>query len=368
MSEERELGRNLAERTLQLVNIRSVSRDETILLEHVEGLLRPLRSFTLDVIPGQGLLALPARLGRRPLVVLAGHVDTVPEQANLPGQREGDSIVGLGASDMKGGLAVMLELARRLEGEPAEQAVDLGLLFFAREELPIVESAVPAIFAGCPRLRQAALIVMMEPTDGTLQIGCLGNLNARIVFEGKSAHSARPWHGDNALHKAIRALRPLTERLPKDVTIGQLTYREVLSLTQIQGGVAQNVIPDRVVCQVNYRYAPNRAPAEAEAELRALTPYEGRLEIAGNAPPARAAVDNPLVERLRLAGQLAVEPKQAWTPVAEFSAEGLDAVNFGPGATRFAHRRDERVEVRAMVESFQVLRRFALAGAAVKAR
>jgi len=147
------------------------------------------------------------------------------------------------------------------------------------------------------------------------------------------------------------------------VTIGELTYTEVLSLTQIQGGIAQNVIPDRVTCHLNYRYAPNRAPAEAEARLRSLVPENAGLRLIGNAPPARAALDNPLLNGLRRLGDLAVEAKQAWTPVAEFSAEGLDAVNFGPGLSRCAHQRDEHVRIPDVVRAFELLRRFALFGA-----
>jgi succinyl-diaminopimelate desuccinylase len=64
------------------------------------------------------------------------------------------------------------------------------------------------------------------------------------------------------------------------------------------------------------------------------------------------------VQRLRAAGDLAVEPKQAWTNVADFTSRGIDAVNFGPGATRFAHRRDEQVEIVALERAFTALWRF----------
>jgi succinyl-diaminopimelate desuccinylase len=241
--------------------------------------------------------------------------------------------------------------------------VDLGFLFFAREELPISESALPSLFRRCSQLRDAALAIVMEPTDNTLQIGCLGNLNAELTFHGQSAHSARPWQGENALHKAIGGLQALASVEPNPVDIGGLTYTEVLSLTKIAGGIAQNVIPDRVTCHVNYRYAPNRTPAEAEQRLLALKPESAELTVVGNSPPARAAVDNPLVGALRRLGDLPVEPKQAWTPVAEFSAEGLDAINFGPGMSRYAHQRDEQVRVADIVRAFELLQRFACEGA-----
>jgi succinyl-diaminopimelate desuccinylase len=359
MSEPRD---RLAERTLELVNIPSVSRQEQRLHEHVARAAADLRSFRLVNEPDHGLLIEPAERSDKPLLLLAGHLDTVPEQGNLPGRIDGDTLHGLGASDMKSALAVMLELAEWLDREQPSTAFDLAFLFFGREELPISESAVPHLFRRCPQMRQAALVLVMEPTDTTLQIGCLGNLNAELVFEGKSAHSARPWHGDNALHKAIAGLQALASQPARPVAIGQLTYTEVLSLTQIHGGIAQNVIPDRVTCHVNFRYAPNRSPQEAEVELQRLAPPGAQLKVVGNAPPARAAVDNPLIDALRKLGDLPVEPKQAWTPVAEFSAEGLDAINFGPGASRFAHQQDEQVHLPDVVRTFELLRRFAVEG------
>ena len=358
-----ELSARLASRTLELVGIPSVSRAEAALHEHVRQTASQLGSFRCQDVPGHGLLIEPKERSRKPFVVLAGHLDTVPEQANLPGRLDGDTLHGLGASDMKGALAVMLELAEWLDREQPRAGIDLGCLFFAREELPISESAVPAMFAACPQLRDAELVVVMEPTDNALQIGCLGNLNAELVFHGKSAHSARPWQGDNAIHKAIARLQRLAANQPLPVDIGGLTYTEVLSLTKIEGGIAGNVIPDRVTCHLNYRYAPNRTPQEAEAELRAHTPDDVELRIIANAPPARAAVGNPLLDRLQKLGDLKREPKQAWTPVAEFSAEGLDAINFGPGMSRYAHQRDEQVRIPDLVHSFELLRSFVLEGA-----
>jgi len=350
----------LAQRTLELVNIPSVSREEAALHRHVLEAAQRLRAFRTADVPGQGLLVEPGERSGKPLLLLAGHLDTVPQQGNLPGRIEGDVLHGLGASDMKCALAVMLELLEWLDGERPEPGLDVAGLFFAREELPIVESAVPHLFAACPQMREAALVLVMEPTDNALHIGCLGNLNAELTFAGRSAHSARPWQGENALHKAIQGLQGLAGGELNPVQIGELTYTEVMSLTQIEGGKALNVIPDRVRCHLNFRYAPNRTPDEAETLLRRRVPDTAELRVIGNAPPARAAVDNPLIDALRRLGDLPVEPKQAWTPVAEFSAEGLDAVNFGPGGSRFAHQRDEQVHIPDVVRCFELLRRFIL--------
>ncbi len=265
-------------------------------------------------------------------------------------------MIGLGASDMKGGVAVMLELADwALTGE---LELDLGFLFFTREELPADESPVPEFLATCPEALEAELVIVLEPTDNELHLGCVGNLSAELTFRGISAHSARPWTGENAIHKAAAALAPLAELEPLDVEVDGLVFREVVSAVAIEGGIADNVVPDRCVARLNYRYAPGRSREQAEARVRELA-GDGEVEILGNSPPAHVVLDRPLVTRLREAGGLAVRPKQAWTPVAQFAEAGLDAVNLGPGATRYAHRADEQVETGELVRTFEALRLFA---------
>jgi succinyl-diaminopimelate desuccinylase len=259
---------------------------------------------------------------------------------------------------MKGGLAVMLELAAWIDEARPRLTFDVGLLFFTREELPLAESPLPAVFDACSELREAALAIVLEPTDNTIQAGCLGNLNATLTFRGRSAHSARPWLGVNAIAAAVEALLPVTRIPPEPVDVEGLSFIEVLSVTRVEGGVADNVIPDRVTCRLNYRFAPNRTTAEAQARLVELVGGVAELQITSASPPGRVALSSPLVQRLRDAGGFTVEPKQAWTPVAQFSEEGVDAVNLGPGATRYAHTRDERVSILELARTFEALQRF----------
>ena len=249
----------------------------------------------------------------------------------------------------------MLELARALDDADVEPEVDLALLAFGKEELPAEHSPLPALFDASRLVHDAGLAILLEPTDNTIQAGCLGNLNARIVFHGVSGHSARPWLAENAIEKALEGLRPFAEIEPRPVEIGGLTFTEVGSITQIQGGIATNVIPDRAEAVVNFRYAPDRSPSSADAYLRSLVPAGATYEPMGDSPPARVVTDSPLVQRLRAAGELALEPKQAWTNVADFTSRGIDAVNFGPGATRYAHSRDEQVEIAALERAFESL-------------
>jgi succinyl-diaminopimelate desuccinylase len=338
----------LAARTLQLVDVPSESRRE----DDLAALVRETMPLELRYDHDLTLLFGPPRTGR-PLVVLAGHLDTVPPNGNLPGRIENGAVHGLGASDMKGGLAVMVELARWVAAEDA-LAFDPAFLFFAREEISVEHSPLPALF-DTGLIAEAALVLVLEPTDNELQVGCVGNVNARLRFEGRSAHTARPWLGVNAIDLAVEGLQRVAGLPPHDVEIEGLLFREVLSLTRIQGGLADNVVPDLVEATLNFRYGPHRTRDEAETRLRELA---GDVEITSHSPAAPVAVRNPLVQRLRDIGGFEITPKQAWTPVAQFAERGLDAVNFGPGATRYAHTRDEQIEIGALERSFGALRSF----------
>jgi succinyl-diaminopimelate desuccinylase len=330
---------DLAARTLQLVDVLSESRREGAAVE----LVRRLLPGELLYDDGEVLLAGDPAAP----VLLAGHLDTVPAQDNVPGRIEDGAVHGLGASDMKGGVAVMLELARA--GLPARY------VFFTREEVAVDESPLPAVFASGV-LAGAGLAVVLEPTDAILHAGCLGNLQARVEFHGESAHSARPWTGSNAIHALAAGLAPLAELEPLEVELDGLVYREVLSAVRVEGGIAQNVVPAHAEAELNFRFAPGRSRDEAERRLRELVP-DGELHVLHNSPSAPPALDNPLVARLReLVPEVA--PKQAWTPVAQFAEQGIDGINYGPGATAYAHRQDEQIPIANLDAVYETLARF----------
>jgi succinyl-diaminopimelate desuccinylase len=249
---------------------------------------------------------------------------------------------------MKGGIAVMIELARA--------AVPARYLFFTREEIAVDESPLPALFAS-GLLADTELAVVLEPTDNELHAGCLGNILARVTYHGESAHSARPWTGVNAIHELVRGLEPVVGLEPLDVERDGLVFREVLSAVRVEGGIAQNVVPDRATVDLNFRYAPGRSRDEAEQRLRSLLPH-GELEILSNSPSGPPALTNSRARALIETGSLDVRPKQAWTPVAQFAEAGIDAVNFGPGATAYAHKRDEQVPVANLVRCYATLAGF----------
>jgi succinyl-diaminopimelate desuccinylase len=350
------LADRLASRTLELVDIPSESRDEATLAAHVLGLLLDGGVDARDA-GDSCLLAGATAHGDRPFVLLAGHLDTVPAQGNRPGRRDAEAVHGLGASDMKGALGVMIELAL---ARPATH-LDLGYVFFPREELPFGESALTPLLEREPGLREADFVVVMEPTDNDIHAGCLGNVNATWTFHGRSGHSARPWLADNAIHRAAEGIRAVAQVEPIPHDFGGLRFVEVVSVTRIAGGIAGNVIPGEAVATVNHRYAPGRSAADAEAWLRELCEPYGTLLIEGNAPSAPVSIGNPLAQRLIATGDLAVEAKQAWTPVAEFAAAGVDAVNFGPGDPAQAHAKDEHVGIQALVRCYEIVEAFACA-------
>lgn len=349
------LAERLAARTLELVDIPSESGHEAAIREHLLTLVPG--SLTTEYAGDEAYLLAPERRPHVPLVVLAGHYDTVPAQDNLPGRIEDGAVVGLGASDMKGGVAVAVELVHDLARRPPGP-FDVALLLFGREELPVDHDPLPALLDGSRLVGEASLAILLEPTDGHVQAGCLGNVMARITFHGRSGHSARPWDADNAIAHAVEGLRPLLSLERREAVVGGLPFVEVLSVTRLESGIADNVIPDRATATLNLRYPPDRSPADAEDYLRSLVPDGATLEIASHAAAGKVVTEGPLVGALVAAGAETVEPKQAWTNVADFTTHGIDAVNFGPGHTRYAHRRDERVEIAALVHAYETLERF----------
>lgn len=349
------LSDRLSALTLELVNCASESRAEQPAIDLAARLLTDADVPVRDA-GDTCLIAGTAERGDRPLILLAGHLDTVPAQDNRPGRIDGDTVFGLGTCDMKGACAVMIELLRDGLHRDPDRACDVGVVLFGREELPFVETALTPMLERETALQAADLAVVMEPTANGVQGGCLGNLNATWVFHGTAAHSARPWHGDNAIHRAAAGVARLAQVPVSHHEFNGLQYAECVSVTRISGGVADNVIPDRAEAHVNYRYPPGVAPGIAEAQLQAWCSDERtELRIIGNAPSGAVATDGPLARALIALSGREVTPKQAWTPVAEFGLLDIPAVNYGPGDPQYAHKRDEQVAASALVESYETL-------------
>lgn len=339
MNHEGEALGRLTETLLWLCAIPSVIGEERQICDAVtERLARvplaaPIRRY------GDSIVVPVTRGSRGPRVAFAGHLDVVPTAHDVPVHVEGDRLYGPGASDMKSGLALMLDLVEHdLE---ACKDVDLTLVFYAREEGPYLENELGRVLDEDPELRHVDLAVCLEPSDNKLSLGASGSLHAKLTFEGQTAHSARPWQGDNAIHKAGSLLVDLAAQRPREVTVDGLLYRSVISATLAQGGRARNIVPDVFTLNLNHRFAPGTSLDEAERYVLDLVAGRARVEFTDRSPSALPHADHPLVRKLVEAGVLAVEPKQAWTDVARFAELGVPAVNFGAGENAQAHQPNE---------------------------
>ena len=347
---------DIASKTVDLVAIPSPSGREEALADYVEDTLRTSTRPRYLIRHGNALVAAygwkPGEEVATPRLALVGHLDTVPKAGQAEAAVRGGWVVGLGSTDMKGALAVMLALA---ETYPTEDASPLVLVFYDCEETSFDRNGLVPLFRAEPWLTELESAVLMEPTGNDIEVGCVGSLNARVVFPGKAAHSARPWLGENAVHKAGVLLATLAERAPREYRDGPASYREVLNVTMARGGEARNVIPDRFELNLNFRFPPDRTGPEAEAYLRSLLPSEAAVEIVDLAPAAPPRMDCSLLQALVRRFELPVRAKQAWTDVAQFAAHGVPAFNFGPGDPALAHRIDEKVSIDALARSYGIL-------------
>jgi len=326
--------------TRAICDIPSVSGDEASLADAIEAAVAPLPH--LEVIRHGNTIVGRTSLGRPQRVVIAGHIDTVPINANLPTRTvDIDGIPhlwGRGTVDMKAGVAVQLKLA----AEITEPAVDITWMWYDNEEVAASLNGLNLLSADRPELFAADFAILGEPSNGEVEGGCNGTLRAMVRTHGVRAHSARAWVGENAIHAAAPILTRLAEYRAKEVQVEGLAYRESLSAVRIGGGVAGNVIPDLCEVEVNYRFAPSKTAADAEAHLRGvLDGFE--VEITDAADGARPGLDAPIAQQFVAAVGAIPRPKYGWTDVARFSALGIPAVNYGPGDPHLAHHDEERV-------------------------
>lgn len=338
--------------TQQLVDIESVSLGEGPIADAVEAALRALPHLTVTR-HGNTLVA-RTELGRSERVVIAGHLDTVPRNDNLPCRNDGEFLHGLGTCDMKGGDAVILRLAAGL----AEPARDVTYVLYEAEEIEAVHNGLGRLATTRPELLAADFAILMEPSNAGVEAGCQGTMRVEVRTRGERAHSARSWMGSNAIHKAGEVLRRLEEYDARRPVIDGLTYHEGLNAVFVSGGVAGNVVPDECVVTVNHRFAPDRTEAEAERFVRDFfTGFD--VTVIDSAPGALPGLDRPAAKEFvdAVVGDAgAVNPKFGWTDVARFTVLGIPAVNYGPGDPLLAHKQEERVPIEQLTRCESALR------------
>lgn len=325
-----------------LVDIPSVTGDEDPLRDAVAARLSgmPQQKFADSLVigePGEGA------------VLLAGHLDTVPAQGESGSRVDGERVYGLGATDMKSGLAVMIHLIEELGPER------VACVFYAGEEGPLPGNQLGLLLEQASWLRSSTAAVVLEPSDRAIEAGCQGVINADVVFIGEPAHSARPWLGENAITRSAGFLAAMHSLEPEPHLVGGLEFLEVVSVTTAHGGVARNVIPGEFVMNVNYRFAPDREPDAAVARLHEVCSQADRVEVTDLAPAGAVNLDHPLFRSLIEQTRSPVQAKQGWTDVAQLSAAGIPAINFGPGEPALAHKPGESVRISDLSWAYESL-------------
>lgn len=335
--------------TEALVNVASVSQHERPIADLIEAALRGLDHLYVTRL-GNSVVA-RTQLGRGERVVVAGHVDTVPLNDNLPGRNDGTNLHGLGACDMKSGVAVALKLAAGL----TEPNRDVTYVFYECEEIDAVHNGLRKITERRPDLVEADFAILMEPSDAVVEAGCQGTLRVDVVTRGERAHSARSWKGVNAIHGAAEVLRRLNEYDARRPVIDGLEYHEGLNAVLISGGVAANVLPDECRVTVNHRFAPDRSEAEALGFVEEF--FDGfEVQLTDSAPGALPGLGVPAAKEFVDAVGGTPKPKFGWTDVSRFSELGVPAVNFGPGDPMLAHKQEEFVPIAQITDCERKLR------------
>jgi len=332
-----------------LVDIPSVSGTEEKIANKVEAALSAYAH--LKVFRHGNTVVARTDLGRAERVVLAGHLDTVPLNDNLPARRADGLIHGLGACDMKGGVAVGLRLAATL----AEPNRDITYVFYDCEEVEAERNGLYLLSRSNPELLEGVFAVVMEPSNGVVEAGCQGTMRVEVTTRGERAHSARSWMGKNAIHAAGEILARLAAYEPRRVPIDGLEYREGLNAVGISGGVAGNVVPDLCTVTVNYRFAPSRSEAEAEAHVREV--FDGfEVQVTDSAPGGLPGLGRPAAAAFLAVVGGEPQPKFGWTDVARFTLLGVPAVNYGPGDPLLAHKQEEFIPEAEIEQCEQRLR------------
>lgn len=336
-----------------LVNIESESFNEQEIVGILESELRSCGHLTVDRV-GDNLIA-RTMLGRARRLILGGHTDTVPVNENLPARIEGSRLFGCGSTDMKGGVAIMLELARTVTAP----AVDVTYVFYAREEVAARHNGLREIEAERPELLDGDVALLGEPTLGALEAGCQGTLRVKVTMAGARAHTARPWMGRNAIHRLGEVLAILAAYEARRPVVEGCEYREALQAVDVGGGVAGNVVPDEAYVLINHRFAPDRTSAEAEAHVReVIAPAladDDTVELTDLSPAARPGLGDPMIAALVERNQLEVRAKLGWTDVAFFAERGVPASNFGPGDPTIAHTQGEYLERQNLLDTFRAV-------------
>ncbi len=345
------INQELGNLTLDLVNISSVSKDEKSIADSIEKALQGYGHLKITRVSNS--LVAQTNFGNKQRVVIAGHIDTVPANNNFPGKMTNSEIVGLGSVDMKSGIAVALRLA----SEITNSNFDITYLFYESEEIETKFNGLELITKQQKDLLNCDFAILMEPTNGILEVGCQGSLRFEVSSTGKRSHSARWWNGENAIHKTNKILEILNNYKSREPEIDGYKFREGLQAVKINGGIAGNVVPDSVSVSINHRFAPDTTIDQATTNMKNLfKDFNFHLVDAANAAPTGLA--NPLIREFVSSVGKNIAPKFGWTDVARFANAGIPAINFGPGDPNLAHHPDEKVSITQINDVYETLKKW----------
>jgi len=343
---------NLINYLVDLVKIPSVIGNEKEIADYIENFLK---KFEGNIVRYNNSIIFFKDLDKsKKTITLLGHLDTVPGINDFTGQIIDGKVYGLGASDMKSGLAVMMSLIENLK----DTKYNLIYVFYEKEEGPYVENGLEPLLQNYDIIQKSDLAIALEPTNNKIQVGCLGTMHAWVIFEGKRAHSARPWEGENAIHKSYKFLERLANFGYKKVEFYGLTYYEVMNATMVNYSGGRNIIPDKFEINVNYRFAPGKSIEQAKKELLDIVNNEAKVEFTDISPSGKVPLDNQILKDFISKYNLPIEAKQAWTDVGRLSQYNIDAINFGPGDTAQAHQKNEYVSIDSVKRNYEILSNF----------
>ena len=343
------INQELSKLTLDLVNISSVSKDEKSIADSIAEALKKIGHLKITRVNNS--IVAQTNFGNKQRVVIAGHIDTVPANNNFPGKINNSEVIGLGSVDMKSGIAVALKLA----SEITSSNYDVTYLFYESEEIETKFNGLELITKQQKDLLDCDFAILMEPTNGILEVGCQGSLRFEVSTSGKRSHSARWWNGENAIHKTNKILEILNNYKSREPEIDGHKFREGLQAVKVNGGIAGNVVPDSVTISINHRFAPDTSIDQATQNMKTLfKDFNFQLVDAANAAPT--GLSNPLIKEFVSNIGKNVAPKFGWTDVARFANAGIPAINFGPGDPNLAHHPEEKVLISQINDVYESLK------------
>lgn len=297
--------------------------------------------------------------GKEKTIAYVGHLDTVG--ASIPTQYSPiilkGQLYGRGAVDMKSGLACMLKLANDFKRGNLTPKHNVSLVFYSGEEGPLPNGLNKLIDNGS--LDGIDFAYVLEPTRGKYGIGCLGSITANIHIPGKSAHSALPEKGVNAIYSSLPIISGLNEFRPEKRILNGTRVSEALNITRANTSNEHNVIPNEFVLTVNYRFLWGRTLSQAKQRLKDIvlserTSKTGKIRIEFLDESPSCLVRN---EHTKEFLQKGIESKlfRGWTDIAQLNLAGIPAVNYGPGRFDLAHKADERISVQELRDFYTTL-------------